>query len=202
VLPLAFTQQPPRDAPARIRVAVRQLRLTGGCDPCRLVLSIRSRASGDPFVRFVPLAGITDRIQFATGSWFSRSARPRSWRARQRMSTFCRTAAAPRCGRWLESRRVRGSAGGLRYAGHSARLEQKSPVFRGFCKRMKGLEPSTFCMASLPGRYDSPVLRALRCSDVSPDTLRFAEVGTYFGTRFWVPNRISWPRDARRGAAA
>ena len=33
--------------------------------------------------------------------------------------------------------------------GHTSPIQQtKTPVLRGFWKRMKGLEPSTFCMAS------------------------------------------------------
>ena len=31
---------------------------------------------------------------------------------------------------------------------HGATEKTKTPDFRGFWKRMKGLEPSTFCMAS------------------------------------------------------
>ena len=56
-------------------------------------------------------------------------------------------------------------ARGRRLSGHirdifrvrSNRPKQKSPDFRGFLERMKGLEPSTFCMASSGRQYGTRI---------------------------------------------
>ena len=67
-------------------------------------------------------------------------------------------------------------------------IVQLGRICRPFAKRLKGLEPSTFCMARLPEIYQIPVIYGLLGALC---LVREDDIGC-FGTKFWPPKRYLW----------
>jgi hypothetical protein len=125
--------------------------------------------SSPPATTSLTSSGVIPELTVIVSGWWRPACARDSARRRSRDSSSRRaTASGPRS-KPTSSTRLRRSSGSLcsiivpSRPARDARKKRKPPFCGAFLKRMKGLEPSTFCMANAGGRSRrfAPVRRNL-----------------------------------------